>query len=115
MICSEVLAVCRRDKSSSALTEFGYTILLTSIPSAAINDIKAELHATDQQISLSLSIFILVQGSTPLVWSALSEIIGRKVSLYLISWTVRLTAYACAATACLPCLYYSRKNYFYLF
>ena len=52
----------------------------TTLPhAAAINDIKAELHATDQDISLSLSLFILFQGITPLLWSALSEIRGRKV------------------------------------
>jgi hypothetical protein len=47
---------------------------------AGINDIKRDLHATDNDISLSLAIFTLVQGSLPLIWSAVSEIKGRKVS-----------------------------------
>lgn len=41
---------------------------------------ERQLPATSSQISLSLSLFILLQGVVPLVWSAVSEIKGRKVS-----------------------------------
>lgn len=46
---------------------------------AANTQIKQDLHASGSDISLSLSVFILVQGLFPLVWSAISEIKGRKV------------------------------------
>lgn len=46
---------------------------------AAISDIKRDLHASDAEIALSLSIFIIVQGGSPIFWSAVSEIKGRKV------------------------------------
>ena len=41
---------------------------------------EKELPATPSQFSLSISIFILLQGLMPLFWSALSEVKGRKVS-----------------------------------
>lgn len=46
---------------------------------AAVSEIESDLHASSSDISLSLSLFILIQGTTPIVWSALSEIKGRKV------------------------------------
>ena len=52
---------------------------LTHQTLAANSQIEQELHATASQISLSLSLFLLVQGNFPLVWSAASEIKGRKV------------------------------------
>ncbi|GJJ15744.1 hypothetical protein Clacol_010022 [Clathrus columnatus] len=55
-----------------------------NIYNPAIDSIKAALHATDQEISLTLSVFILMQGTTPLLWSAISEIQGRKI-VYLVS------------------------------
>lgn len=55
--------------------------------SAAFGQIKKELHATDSQIALSLAIYILVQGNAPLVWSAISEIKGRKI-VYIVSMIV---------------------------
>lgn len=41
--------------------------------------IEQDLHATKIQISWTLAAFIIVQGTFPLVWSAASEIKGRKV------------------------------------
>lgn len=49
---------------------------------AGIAQIEEQLHATPGQISWSLSIFILLQGCVPLLWSAVSEIVGRKVNIY---------------------------------
>lgn len=46
---------------------------------AAVEEMERDLPATGDQFSLSLSLFILVQGVIPLVWSAISEIKGRKV------------------------------------
>lgn len=46
---------------------------------AGISQIESELHASSAEISLSLSLYILIQGVFPLFWSAVSEITGRKV------------------------------------
>jgi MFS family permease len=46
---------------------------------AANQNIEDDLHASPSSISLSLSLFILFQGVVPLLWSAVSEINGRKV------------------------------------
>ncbi|KAI0373855.1 MFS general substrate transporter [Pilatotrama ljubarskyi] len=51
---------------------------------AAISQIEEQLHASSGDISLSLSLFILIQGGMPLIWSALSEFWGRK-KVYLVS------------------------------
>ncbi|KAG8682263.1 hypothetical protein FRC08_015069 [Ceratobasidium sp. 394] len=53
----------------------------------AFAQIKKQLHASDSQIALSLAIYILVQGNAPLVWSAISEIKGRKM-VYIVSMTL---------------------------
>ncbi|CAE6415090.1 unnamed protein product [Rhizoctonia solani] len=50
----------------------------------AFAQIKRELNATNGQIALSLALFILVQGNAPILWSAISEIKGRKI-VYIIS------------------------------
>ncbi|CAO1616497.1 unnamed protein product [Sympodiomycopsis kandeliae] len=44
----------------------------------AIEDMKRDLGATEQDISLSVSLYILAQGLFPLLWSPASELIGRK-------------------------------------
>lgn len=49
---------------------------------AANQDIEKELRASPSQISWSLSCFIIVQGNFPLLWSAISEIKGRKVGYF---------------------------------
>jgi hypothetical protein len=41
---------------------------------------EAQLPATPSQFSLSIALFILIQGLMPLFWSAISEVKGRKVS-----------------------------------
>ncbi|KAI0671081.1 MFS general substrate transporter [Trametes maxima] len=51
---------------------------------SSISQIEEQLHASSGQISLSLSLFILIQGGVPLIWSALSEFWGRK-RVYLLS------------------------------
>lgn len=50
---------------------------------AAVQAMEADLPATSQQFSLSLSLYILVQGFVPLIWCAVSEVKGRKVFLTL--------------------------------
>ncbi|KAI0643020.1 vacuolar DHA amino acid exporter [Trametes meyenii] len=55
-----------------------------NIYNPSISQIEEQLHASSGQISLSLSLFILIQGGVPLIWSALSEFWGRK-RVYLLS------------------------------
>ncbi|KAH8077264.1 MFS general substrate transporter [Cristinia sonorae] len=64
----------------------------------AISEIEADLHASSRQISWSLSLFILFQGCVPILWSALSEVYGRKV-VYLLSLTLCTVGCIVAATA----------------
>lgn len=54
---------------------------ICNIHSASIKDIEKELNASSSDISLTLSLFVLVQGIGPLLWTAISEIKGRKVWL----------------------------------
>ncbi|KAG2145187.1 MFS general substrate transporter [Suillus clintonianus] len=58
--------------------------LATNIQNPANAQIEQQLHTTSGDISLSLSLFILVQGNCPIIWSAISEIKGRKL-VYLLS------------------------------
>lgn len=45
----------------------------------AIPDLEVDLNASQSSISLSLSLYILCQGTVPLLWSPISELIGRKM------------------------------------
>ncbi|KAI0785153.1 major facilitator superfamily domain-containing protein [Abortiporus biennis] len=67
-----------------------------NILNPAIAEIQSELHASNSKISLSLSLFILIQGAVPLVWSAFSEIYGRK-KIYLSS--LALCTIGCVVSA----------------
>lgn len=58
--------------------------LCASIQNPANAQMQQELHATSAQISLTLSLSILIQGNVPLLWSAMSEIKGRKL-VYLLA------------------------------
>ncbi|KIM29950.1 hypothetical protein M408DRAFT_67165 [Serendipita vermifera MAFF 305830] len=53
----------------------------------AIKVVEADLQASTNEIALSLSLFILVQGSAPLIWSSISEIKGRKF-VYVIAMII---------------------------
>lgn len=50
---------------------------------AAIAQIESDLHASSSDISWSISLYILLLGDVPLIWSAFSELYGRKVSVLL--------------------------------
>lgn len=60
-------------------------------PPAAIAEIESDLHASAGQLSLTLSLFILIQGGFPLIWSSVSEIQGRKVRACLHQASVHVT------------------------
>jgi hypothetical protein len=50
---------------------------------AGIAEVQRDLNASAGSISWSLSLFILMQGAVPVIWSAVSEVMGRKVRLGL--------------------------------
>lgn len=56
--------------------------IINSRLSAAVEEMERELPATNQQFSLSISLFILIQGTVPLLWTAISEVKGRKVGVF---------------------------------
>ncbi|KAG1908747.1 vacuolar DHA amino acid exporter [Suillus fuscotomentosus] len=58
--------------------------LCANIQNPANAQIEQQLHTSSGDISLSLSLSILIQGSFPMIWSAISEIKGRK-TVYLFS------------------------------
>ncbi|EIW78222.1 vacuolar DHA amino acid exporter [Coniophora puteana RWD-64-598 SS2] len=72
--------------------------LSANIQNPANDQIESQLHTTSQDISLSLSMFILAQGNFPLLWSVLSEIKGRKL-VYIASITIFTVASAIVAIA----------------
>ncbi|KAI0768871.1 MFS general substrate transporter [Irpex lacteus] len=80
---------------SGAATISGFS---ANIYNPGIAQIEEQLDATPGQISWSLSIFILLQGCVPLLWSAVSEIVGRK-KVYLVSLSIGLVGAIVAATA----------------
>ncbi|CCL99471.1 uncharacterized protein FIBRA_01489 [Fibroporia radiculosa] len=69
-----------------------------NIYNPAISQIEADLHATPSQLSLTLSLFILIQGGFPLIWSAVSEVQGRK-RVYLVSLVICTVGCIVSATA----------------
>ncbi|KJA18906.1 hypothetical protein HYPSUDRAFT_144354 [Hypholoma sublateritium FD-334 SS-4] len=58
--------------------------LASNIQNPAVDEMEQDLPATPSQFSLSISVFILIQGVFPLVWSAISEVKGRKL-VYVLS------------------------------
>ncbi|KAJ7452190.1 vacuolar DHA amino acid exporter [Mycena galericulata] len=58
--------------------------LAANIQNPAIAEMEADLPATASEISLSISLFIALQGIMPLLWSAISEVKGRKL-VYVVS------------------------------
>lgn len=51
----------------------------------AIASLRTDLDASNELIAASVSLFILFQGITPILWSGVSEIKGRRTS-YLASF-----------------------------
>lgn len=69
-----------------------------SIYSPGIADIQRDLHTTPGLISLSLGIYVCFQGSMPILWSSISEILGRK-KVYVSSLLLCLVGCVVAGTA----------------
>ncbi|TFK48710.1 MFS general substrate transporter [Heliocybe sulcata] len=70
----------------------------SNIYNPSIHDIEVDLNANNSEISLTLSLFILLQGVVPLLWSSISEIKGRKV-VYVTSIALYMIGCICVATA----------------
>ncbi|KII84166.1 hypothetical protein PLICRDRAFT_373056 [Plicaturopsis crispa FD-325 SS-3] len=71
-----------------------------NIQNPGVMHIEEEMNASSSEVSWSLSVFILLQGLFPFIWSAVSEIKGRKI-VYLTSmtlFTIGSTAVALAPT-----------------
>ncbi|BGP19499.1 hypothetical protein JCM10213_006319 [Rhodosporidiobolus nylandii] len=64
-------------------TAIGAT-LTGSIYFPALESLQADLHASDQLVAASVSLFIAGQGIFPMCWSAISEVYGRKYA-YIVS------------------------------
>lgn len=71
---------------SLAALSLNYRYLTCTVPAMAANayfpaisDLEMELNASQSAITLSLSLYILFQGTVPLLWSPISELIGRKM------------------------------------
>ncbi|KAG1776354.1 major facilitator superfamily domain-containing protein [Suillus placidus] len=58
--------------------------LASNIQNPSNSLIEVDLHATSSQISWTLAAFLVIQGNFPLLWSAASEIKGRK-PVYLVA------------------------------
>lgn len=69
--------------SGSMIAGFG-----ANIQNPAIEDMERDLPATSGQISLSISLFIALQGVTPLFWSSISEVKGRRVQRTQGAWVL---------------------------
>ena len=53
----------------------------------AIEDLQRDLGASQAVVNLSVSLFVLFQGTVPILWSAISEIYGRKI-VYVIAYAI---------------------------
>ncbi|KAL1741936.1 major facilitator superfamily domain-containing protein [Schizophyllum fasciatum] len=58
--------------------------LAANIQNPAVAEMEKDLPATSGEISLSISLFILIQGFAPIMWSSISEVKGRKI-VYIVS------------------------------
>ncbi|WVQ81733.1 hypothetical protein IAT38_003858 [Cryptococcus sp. DSM 104549] len=73
-------------------------IMASSIYNPVINEVRETLNASEAEIGLSISLYILFQGFTPVLWAAISEVNGRKMS-YLISYAIYVVALVVASRA----------------
>jgi len=64
--------------STIAFCAAGGTVT-ASIYFPALDSLQAQLRASDSLLALTVSLFILGQGCFPVLWSAISEIKGRRV------------------------------------
>ncbi|GAA5843409.1 hypothetical protein JCM3766R1_002943 [Sporobolomyces carnicolor] len=80
-----------------AFTAMGGTIT-ASIFFPALEQLQADLDASSSTLALTVSLFILGQGFFPQIWTAISEVSGRK-PCYLSALVIYLVATAVAGRA----------------
>ncbi|GAA5899676.1 uncharacterized protein JCM6883_005950 [Sporobolomyces salmoneus] len=80
-----------------AFTAMGGTIT-ASIYFPALESLQADLNASSSTLALTVSLFILGQGFFPQIWTAISEVSGRK-PCYLSALVIYLVATAVASRA----------------
>ncbi|WVW84132.1 hypothetical protein I302_106161 [Kwoniella bestiolae CBS 10118] len=68
-------------------------VMAASIYNPVINELSEELHASEAETGLSLSMYILFQGWTPVVWAMISE------PVYLTSFAIYIVALIVASRA----------------
>ncbi|KAI1789395.1 vacuolar DHA amino acid exporter [Ganoderma leucocontextum] len=85
------LAVVATVSAAAVIAGFGGTLY-----NPALSQIQEQLHASNGAIAWSLSLFILLQGAVPLIWSVLSEFWGRK-KVYLLSTALAVVGCIVAA------------------
>ncbi|KAM5540918.1 hypothetical protein V8D89_005562 [Ganoderma adspersum] len=85
------LAVVATVSAAAVIAGFGGTLY-----NPALTQIQEQLHASNGAIAWSLSLFILLQGAVPLLWSVLSEFWGRK-KVYLLSTALAVVGCIVAA------------------
>lgn len=73
-------------------------MMAPSIYNPVISDVREDLHATESELGLSISLYILFQGCTPVLWAAIAELNGRK-TVYLVSYTLYVIALVVASRA----------------
>ncbi|KAE8221824.1 hypothetical protein CF319_g4884 [Tilletia indica] len=61
----------------------------------AIQSLQEQLNASTATISLAVSLYILFQGTIPLLWSSVSELIGRKSIFIVGSIIFAITSLIC--------------------
>ncbi|CAK9781077.1 MFS general substrate transporter [Cutaneotrichosporon oleaginosum] len=69
-----------------------------SIYNPVLDDVEVDLSASQTQIGLSLSLYILFQGCIPLVWTTIAEIVGRK-PVYITSFVLYTAGSAAGSRA----------------
>ncbi|ESK95602.1 vacuolar dha amino acid exporter [Moniliophthora roreri MCA 2997] len=72
--------------------------LSANIQNPSIEQMEADLNASSSQISLTIALFILFQGAMPLLWSAVSEVKGRK-AVYVSSLSIFFAGSLVVATS----------------
>lgn len=76
----------------------GLSLILVDIFFPALDALQRDLGVSDIYITSNVAIFILFQGTIPILWSTISEVKGRKL-VYILSMTLYVTGSAVASQA----------------
>lgn len=73
-------------------------LTLADIFFPALDALQRDLGVSDLYITANVAIFILFQGTVPILWSTISEVKGRKL-VYICSMTLYVVGCAVASQA----------------